>query len=185
MREAFLLVQSVTHSREYNGFRHFLFILPYITVAAACALAHVACNSRSLRIRVAGVAALIAFMGVSALGMSRLFPYQYSSYNLLVGGIEGARGRFYVDVRKSAHREALGLLDRASGPGGAPKVYSCGGSTLNYLDYPRMQRVTTPNQADYVVALPRGCPASKFPGFRTVAEVKRGNVLFASVLVPK
>ena len=180
---AFLLVQAVTHSREYNGFRHFLFILPYMTVAAAFALAHVACDSRSRLVRVAGVGALIAFMGVSALGMSRLFPYQYSSYNLLVGGIEGAQGRFYVDVWHSAHREALGLLDRASAPGVALKVYSCG-PPLDYLDYPRMQRVKKRSQADYVVALPRGCPVSKFPGLRTVAEVKRGNVLFASVLAP-
>lgn len=178
---AFLLVQAVMHSLVYNGARHFLFIVPFMMVAAAFPLAAIVTGNWPVWTRAGGVVALIAFMGASSFNMMKLFPYQYSSYNLLVGGIEGAQGRFYIDVWRSAHREALRLLANSTSPGNVYAVYSCG-SLMNYVGYSQFRPVRDPNRAMYIIALPRRCPVSRFHGFRTVAEVKRGNVLFASIL---
>ncbi len=153
-------------------------------IAAAFPLASAFNRERPAWARFAGVGALAAFMAVSSFNMAALFPYQYSSYNLLVGGIEGAQGRFYVDVWRSAHREALGLLAASTEPGKSYTVFSCG-SLMNFTDHPKFKPSQDPVQADYVIALPRGCPVSGFPGHRTIAEVKRGNVVFASILESK
>jgi Dolichyl-phosphate-mannose-protein mannosyltransferase len=178
---AFVLVQAITHSTVYNGARHFLFIIPFMMAAAAFPLAAFVTGKWPAWARAGGAVALLGFIGASSFSMIKLFPYQYSSYNSLVGGIEGAQGRFYIDVWRSGHREALRLLANSTSPGNVYPVYSCG-SLMNYVEYRQFRPVRDPHQAVYIIALPRGCPVSRFQGFRTVAEVKRGNVVFASIL---
>ena len=180
----FVLVQALTHSNAYNGARHFLFVVPFMMAAAAFPLAAFVTGKWPAWTRAGGAVALLAFMGASSFSMIKLFPYQYSSYNLLVGGIEGAQGRFYIDVWRSAHREALKLLASSTPPGNVYAVYSCG-SLMNYVGYSQFKPVRNPERAMYIIALPRGCPASQFQGYRTMAEVKRGNVVFASILMPQ
>jgi hypothetical protein len=117
---------------------------------------------------------------VSVYNTMSLFPYQYSAYNMLVGGLSGAQGRYYVDVWKSAHREALRNIP-PSLDGEPVRVFSCG-SILNYAGMPDIRPVRRPQDAAYVIALPRGCPTEKFTGFRSIHEIHRGDVVFATIM---
>lgn len=181
---AFILVQALMHSPVYNGARHFLFIVPFMMAAAAVPLAAVATGKWPAWVKVGGAGALLAFMGASSLSMIKLFPYQYASYNSLVGGTEGAQGKFIIDVWRSAHREALRSLANSISPDYIYSIYSCG-SLLNYSEYPQFRSVKNVESAMFIIALPHGCPASEFPGYRILAEVRRGNIVYASILGPR
>jgi hypothetical protein len=56
-------------------------------------------------------------MGATIVEMYRLFPYQYSLYNSLVGGIAGADGVYELDTWRSAQREAQNQLAAKVPPG--------------------------------------------------------------------
>jgi hypothetical protein len=117
--------------------------------------------------------------------MVSLFPYQYSSYNALVGWTAGAENRFYIDVWRSAQREALQLINDQL-PAGSERfgVFACG-SPLNFDNFPRLRPVLDPKlPVDYVVRLPR-CSLTNPEGFEVIGEVKRQGVLFAAVLRPQ
>jgi hypothetical protein len=114
--------------------------------------------------------------------MYQLFPYQYSFYNDLVGGIQGADGKYYIDVWRSALREALRKLERIESASNIVRIYTCG-AALNFTEHPRFRLVTQLDDADYIVALRRVCdPQSlKIENLPVVGEVRRQGVLFAAI----
>lgn len=177
----FLIVQAALHSRVYNGYRHFIFLLPFFAIAAGIAFTMLAAVSQRFAFRAAALGFLAVFASTMIYNTVRLFPYQYSSYNLLVGGTSGAQGRFYIDVWKSAAREALQRIENVAAPGTSITIYSCA-SLVNFAGLSRVQLVKQVNQAAFVLAQPRHCSVDKFPGFEVFSEVKRGDVVFASIL---
>lgn len=184
-----LIAQAATQARVYDGYRHFLFVLPFMMIAAGYAFVRLAGIGRLAGVgrptlaKGAITAAAMLFAGSQAATIASMFPYQYTTYNTLVGGLSGAQGRFYVDVWRSAHREALGMVDALAAPElQAVRVHSCG-SRMNYAAHPRLAPTADPAAADYVVALPQRCPATKFPGYLTVAEVRRAGAVLATIMV--
>lgn len=173
-----LMIQAVTHSLVYNGARHLLFVIPFLVVAAAYGATSLA--RMNLLGRVAGAALVVIYAAVSLYNFVTLYPYHYSAYNMLVGGLTGAQGRYYVDVWRAAHREALRHIPAAMDGGPIP-VFSCG-SVLNLADMPDLRPARRPQDARYVVALQRGCPPSDFINFRPIYEVRRGDVIFATIM---
>jgi len=177
----FFTYQAVTGARVYGGYRHFLFLTPLAMTIAAYPLGYLA-DSHVLRmVRVVALAMVAAGVIATTLSMYRLFPYQYSFYNMLVGGVSGADGRFYIDVWRSALRESLRKIEEdMADTNSVIRIYSCG-SNMNFSAYPRFKRVMDVAEADYVVALRRGCPPDLFKGFPIVAEVRRQGVVFAAI----
>ena len=82
---------TVTHNRVYDGCRHFLFVYPYFMVLAAYPVS-VLFMLKSVAARTVVSSAVAICLVSVVLEMYRLFPYQSSFYNSLVGGIEGADG---------------------------------------------------------------------------------------------
>ena len=173
-----LVIQAVTHSLVYTGARHLLFVIPFLAIAAAYGATSLA--RLNLAGRAVGAALVAIYAVVSLYNAVTLYPYQYSAYNMLVGGLNGAQGRYYVDVWRSAHREALRNIPAAMDGGQIP-VYSCG-SVLNFADMADLRPARRPQEARYVVALPRRCPPSDFINFRPILEIRRGNVVFATIM---
>ncbi len=172
---------AIGDARLYNGCRHFLFVYPFFMIVAAypVSLLFEATKGKVARIALAG--AIVVCMGATILEMYRLFPYQYSFYNSLVGGIAGADGVYELDTWRSAHREALNQLAAKIAPGQTVRVYSCG-SKFDYRYHPNF-KLATKAEADYFVAQRRGkkCIPSEFTGLPVVAEVRREGVLLARV----
>lgn len=178
-----LIAQVAIQARVYDGYRHFLFVVPFVTIAAGYALVRLLGVGRPLFVKAATAAAVIVFAASQVATIASLFPYQYTAYNVLVGGLSGAQGRFYVDVWRSAHREALGMVDALAEPEKkVVRVHSCG-SGINYTYHPRLGPTRDPAAADYIVALPLRCPPTKFPGYLTLAEVRRGDAVLATIMV--
>ena len=177
---AFLFV-TLSHNRVYDGCRHFLFVYPYFMIVAAYPVsALLVFNSVSSRTVVSSAVALCV-VGV-VLEMYRLFPYQSSYYNSLVGGIEGADGVYEIDMWRSAHREALKVIASSLSPGETVRVYSCG-ARIDYLQLEAVVRAKTPEEANYFITLRRGrgCSVARFGGRPVVSDVRRGAVLFATI----
>ncbi len=94
----------------YDGYRHFLFMLPPIFIG--CGLALDALWSR-LR-NPAGQVALGALLLVPGLlGVVRLHPYPYTYYNQFIGGVGGAFRSYETDYWLTCYKETLEALDDA------------------------------------------------------------------------
>ena len=179
---AFIAIQFATEAQVYNGFRQFLFTIPFLCVGAGYGLVALARLGRGVLARSVALAVFVGFAGFSIYNMAALFPYQYSAYNALVGWTPGAENRFYIDVWRSAQREALQIINDQL-PEGTERVrvFACG-STLNFERFPRLAAWGDPNDRfDYVIQLPR-CSPTKAPNLQVIGEVRRQGVLFATVL---
>jgi hypothetical protein len=179
-------IQALSGSQAYNGYRHFIFLLPLMMLVAAYPVGHLL-NTKHSVVSLGALAIVAMAVGSTSMSMYQLFPYQYSFYNQIVGGIRGADGRYYIDVWKSALREALQKIEEfdetRSRDGKRLRVfYSCG-STLNFVGYPDLEPVEDAEGADYVVSLRRGCKSGAFEVFNLplIAEVRRQDVVFAAI----
>jgi hypothetical protein len=114
--------------------------------------------------------------------MYRLFPYQYSFYNSLVGGVVGADGVYEIDTWRSAHREAVELVASRIAPGETVRIRSCA-SSLNLSIAPGLIRSKSNEDADFFIALRRGrkCSFEAFDHLAAIGEVRREGVLLARV----
>jgi 4-amino-4-deoxy-L-arabinose transferase-like glycosyltransferase len=99
----------------YDGYRHFLFVVPPLTVIAALAIDLVAARLH-VRLGRAGSAAVTAVVAAScidlAVTMHHLHPHEYVYFNRLIGGLRGAQGNYDTDYYGNTFKEALGGLQR-------------------------------------------------------------------------
>ena len=142
----------------YNGLRHFLFVVPPLVILGAIGLerlfAAAWARGRTLAAVVAaGAAAGIAWQGAA---MAKLHPYEYISFNLLEGGIEGAEKSFELDYWGTSLGEVTqGLaayIKRQPDAPAIPKIFVCGDrmSVAYYL--PKGMEITDKRaDADYLV----------------------------------
>ena len=179
---SFFLAQALSGVRVYNGSRHFLFVYPYVMLTAAYPVALLLEAVKVRWVRLGLVGAIIVCVAGTAFEMYRLFPYQYSFYNSLVGGFPGADGTYEIDTWRVAHREALELIADRVRAGDTVRIRSCG-SQLNLLLHRGFTAVDRKEDADYAVAMPRGkkCSFKVFEGLPVIGEVRREGVLLARV----
>lgn len=108
-----LLCQVLLHGPAFTGMRHFLFIVPPLTVLAALgletALRSAATRSFALGIGCSTATALLLLWNASTL--VRLHPYEYVFFNPFVGGVEGASRRYDTDYWVNIMPEAVGDLE--------------------------------------------------------------------------
>jgi hypothetical protein len=92
----------------YDGYRHFLFVLPPIFIACGLALDALWSRLRQPAGQVA-IGALLLVPGL--LGIVRLHPYPYTYYNLLAGGVSGAFRNYETDYWLTCYKETLEALE--------------------------------------------------------------------------
>lgn len=97
---AAVALQSVV----YDNTRQFLFALPPIFMLAGAGLDWLLTRFRS---KVAGAAVAAALLAPGVLGIVRLHPYEYTYYNVLAGGTQGASRRFETDYWCTSYREGM------------------------------------------------------------------------------
>jgi hypothetical protein len=96
------------HPAMYDGYRHFLFVLPPVFIA--CGLALDALWSW-LRAPLARAAIGLLLLLPSLLGLVRLHPYPYAYYNEFAGGLDGAFRRYETDYWLTCYKEAVETLE--------------------------------------------------------------------------
>jgi len=103
-----LVIAMVKRPALYNGIRHFIFVIPPMTVLAGTAFARgmgwLGDNRRSWQ---PVALAVFAFGLLLPLGeMVRLHPYQYTHFNYIAGTVRTADSRFMLDYWGLALKQA-------------------------------------------------------------------------------
>jgi hypothetical protein len=119
----------------YDGYRHFLFILPPVFISAG--LAWQAAHDR-LRRPVLQSAAAAAILLPGAIGLVRMHPYPYAYYNAFAGGVQGAFRSYETDYWLTCYKETI---ERLQTEGEAP-------TALFVLRQPSLARQYAPDGWD-------------------------------------
>jgi hypothetical protein len=99
----------------YDGYRHFLFVVPPLTVLAALLVdlgAHTLVRRVGPGAWVAVIAGLALVGGDLLVTMVALHPHEYVYFNRLIGGVAGASGNYDTDYYGNSYKEAAeGMSD--------------------------------------------------------------------------
>ena len=112
-----LLIAMVKRPALYNGIRHFVFVVPPMTVLAGVAFAWIVQWLKDYGRAAQGGAAVVLVFGLllPLHEMVRLHPYQYTHFNYLAGTVRGADAHYMLDywglAFKQASDELQELLD--------------------------------------------------------------------------
>jgi len=109
-----LACQVAARGPAFTGLRHFIFLVPLLAVLAGVGFNALfdMIAARRPRIIVPAAVALCAALLWEASLLVRLHPYQYLYYNALVGGLQGATGRYEMDYWGNMMPEAVRALER-------------------------------------------------------------------------
>lgn len=134
-----------------DGVRHFLEVLFPLAAIAAVGFMVVYSYLRKSKIF------LLFIFGSLVYNIVFYHPYQTSFYNLLVGGIRGANGKYDIDFWGTPQKEAVGWLNENAEKGSAINIFMAQSSASMYLRHDLLERVNTKNlwESDYVVILNR------------------------------
>jgi hypothetical protein len=179
---AAFFAQALSDFRVYDGARHFLFVYPFFMLIAAYPVALMLNMLKGKLARAAVIGSIALCVASTIIEMYRLFPYQYSFYNSLVGGFAGADGVYQIDTWRAADREAVDLIASRITPGDTVRIRSCG-SKLNLKTHPGLILSKSNKDADYFIAIrsAKRCTPEVFYGQPVVGEVRREGVLLARV----
>jgi hypothetical protein len=103
----------IVHGPAFTGLRHFLFVVPPLTVLAGIGFDALLTSLAARRVAyaLAATLALTIGFGSDAVTLVRLHPYEYLFYNDLVGGLAGAARRNETDYWVNIMPEAVDKLE--------------------------------------------------------------------------
>jgi hypothetical protein len=184
-----IAVAMVKRPALYNGIRHFIFVIPPMTVLAGLAFAWgmnwLKDNRRGWQ---PAALAVFIFGLLLPLGeMIRLHPYQYTHFNHIAGTVRGADDRFMLDYWGLAFKQASdGLREQLAEKHEAPphgrkwKVAVCGPQRPAQVALgPDFTIGWDSHAADFAMTLGEFyCKGLSAP---VMVEIKRDDVVFARV----
>jgi dolichyl-phosphate-mannose-protein mannosyltransferase len=184
-----IAIAMVKRPALYNGIRHFIFVIPPMTVLAGTAFGWLMNRlGTSRRSWQPAVLAAFCFGLLLSLGeMIRLHPYQYTHFNYIAGTVRGADDRFMLDYWGLAFkqasdelREQLAENDDAPPKGRKWKVAVCGPQRPAQVALgPDFSTDWHSNGADFAMTLGEFyCKGLAAP---VLVEIKRDDVVFARV----
>ncbi|HEY0330418.1 MAG TPA: glycosyltransferase family 39 protein [Rhodopseudomonas sp.] len=184
-----LIIAMVKRPALYNGIRHFIFVIPPMTVLAGVALARLMdwIGARHLGSQAAAVAIFAFGLMLPLAEMIRLHPYQYTHFNHVAGTVRSAESLFMLDYWGLALKQASDALrdeiaEREEVPprGRKWKVAVCGPQRPAQVALgPDFTIGWDSNAADFAMTLGEFyCKGLTAP---IIAEIKRDDVVFARV----
>jgi Dolichyl-phosphate-mannose-protein mannosyltransferase len=184
-----LLIAMVKRPALYNGIRHFIFVIPPMTVIAGVAFASgmswLKDNRRSWQPAAIAVFAIGLLLPLAE--MIRLHPYQYTHFNYIAGTVRSADNLFMLDYWGLALKQASDglrdeLVERQEAPpqGRKWKVAVCGPQRPAQVALgPDFTIGWDSHAADFAMTLGEFyCKGLAAP---VLVEIKRDDVVFARV----
>ncbi len=101
-----VILAAVMGSTAYDGLRHFLFIIPPLSLIAGISIATICQNGQFKIVSVGVICLTVISMMVTAVDMIQLHPYEYIFFNRLFGkGIKEAAKSFETEYWGSSYKE--------------------------------------------------------------------------------
>jgi hypothetical protein len=168
----------------YDNFRHFLFILPPVFLFAGYALqAGLRLIRRSwLKVAIIGLLVLPQVMS-----LIQLHPYEYTYYNLLVGGVRGAFREYELDYWATSYRAATEYLNQTAPPNAAVIVWGPDHIVARFARpdlqiVPYQEADSVPRENTYILLSSRSSKDEiDYPDAPVVAEIGRAGAVYAVV----
>jgi hypothetical protein len=169
----------------YDNFRHFLFIVPPIFLFAGIGLEALLHKLQSSFYAILVVTTLLL---PNIYWDIKLHPYQYTYYNNLIGGVEGAFRRFETDYWATSYRQATLFINQTAPRGSTIIVWG----PANIVPFYKRQDMTVVNydkRGKNLENLPTYAILSTredrdqilFPDSRVIYQVGREGAIFAVV----
>lgn len=165
----------------YGNFRQLLFILPAFFILAGLALDKAL---TLLRGKFAVILFIMLLITPGLLGIIRLHPFEYTYYNILIGGEGGAANSYELDYWCTAYRQAIEFVNAeaeegdsvlVSGPDHTARTFAHE-DLIIYADGDGMPEV------DYALACDRTLRWDRFyPEMDVVFSVHKGPAEYAQV----
>ncbi len=111
-----------TDLNYYNGWRHYLFVLPSIVVLSAMSYEYLFFVLPNKVLQYCLLGLLTVGFGKPLLWMVKNYPNLYVYFNETVGGINGAYGVYETDYYSNSCREAAEWLAKELGPNSTAKI---------------------------------------------------------------
>jgi hypothetical protein len=175
----------------YDTMRHFLFVLPSVCVVSA--LGWTAAIERlrrpgSRRPQLTAAAIVCLLLCPQGYRMVQLHPHQYVHYNEVVGGVDGAQGRYELDYWGNSYKEAVERLseyvterDGAAARNRVYDVWAVGPERSASYYFPHnFVPVSSAALADFAISFTRWGLDRRVPG-RPVAYVERQGAMLAVI----
>ena len=149
----------ISQPTDYDGIRHFLFVIPPLAIIAALSLGKLLESSSKL-LRTITLTITIAFITLTGVDMVRLHPDEYIYFNRLFGGgIAKASQKYDTDYWGNSYKEAVEWLEKYYPiSAGSPKlkVASClqSLSTSYYLRDNRFEYIGTYHDGQKISGTP-------------------------------
>jgi hypothetical protein len=174
---------------DYNGVRHYLFVVPPLSVLAAAGLDRALREPKARWARGAFALAAVPLAIAPLHALFALHPDEYVYFNALVGGPRGAHGRYELDYWGTSLSDATETLvqelerrGELPKPGHSPlKVYVCGNVWSAAAFFPDSLVATNRiEDADFQIAIDQFyCKAP--PSSQRVLGVSRDGALLSYV----
>jgi len=109
-----LLIAIVKRPALYNGIRHFVFVIPPMTILAGLAFGRIVdwigTSESNRNLRTAVIALFAVGLSLPLVEMVRLHPYQYTHFNYIAGTVRSAEQRYMLDYWGLALKQASDSL---------------------------------------------------------------------------
>jgi hypothetical protein len=182
-------IAMIARPALYNGLRHFVFLVPPFAVLGGLAAAWVIERAKpSGRLALgAGIAVFVVGVAVPVSGMVRLHPYQYTYFNALAGGVQGAQNDYMLDYWGLAFKQAadelrvrLDAAHERAPPGRRWVVAICGPQSAAQVELgPQFETTFDRKKADFAMALGTFyCQHLQAP---IMVDIEREGVIYARV----
>jgi hypothetical protein len=174
--------EALAEGPAFSGMRHFLFVVPPLAVLAGIGFDAVLAALSPRRLLATGAACVLALsFAWNAVQLARLHPYEYMSYNSLVGGLEGASRRYEMDYWVNVMPDAVKALEDYLGldKESSQRVYTVGvcGEKFAFENYADRRLQPTPGwlEADFFLA-PTQLNCDRLVDGRVIARIERFGV---------
>ncbi len=163
----------------YDGYRHFLFLLPPVFIFAGFALDFFFSHIQPKWLHAA------ILLGILSLGVSegiRLHPYEYTYYNAFVNGTAGAEGKFETDYWLTCYKDALENFSELF-PQGATLVVPREAENARYYARPNIT-VVSPDlfkKGNYLLLSARLNAVNSYHKYPDIVRIEKNGATFCLI----
>lgn len=181
-------VSILKGSIMYDEMRHFIFILASVAFFSSYLIIIIYQKIKSKFYKLFyGSLGIVLAIGIM-INMMKLHPYQYTYFNSLVGGLQGANGKFETDYWGLSMKEGIQWINTQATlnstiiiGGYIHTVQPFSRPDLKFLAYDEGYEQLPPTSSFYYLARLRGDNLKKFPHCPIVYQVKRENTPLTTV----